>query len=162
MFVKDTQKIVRHDFRKFYRKATRDNIPKRLQDFENDRIIRLFLNKVSDRIATNKAGVHIKRIGYFYVHMIPFKFYTITTNLPYKYQLAFIPTDKSIFKFWGMDFQFSSPLQKKVQAMYKKGHRWLNMIQGVTKIDHFYLGAHNATKRQCKRINRYKKTENVI
>ena len=39
--------------------------------YDNDRIIQLFTKKVAKNIIESKSGVHIKRLGYFYNHRIP-------------------------------------------------------------------------------------------
>lgn len=160
MLVKAEKPIVKQHFKKFYKKATKHNMAGRIHEYVNDRIIRLFLKKVHERLINNRSGVHIKRIGYFYVHMVPFNiFYKKSLN---KYQVAFVPTDKSIFKFWSMDFFFDARIGKRVQERVKNGYRYLNMIKGVTKEDNFYLGANYHALRQYHKILKHKKIHNEI
>lgn len=153
MLAKADRPIVKWDFRSYYKKVTKHERDKRLHEYTNDRIIRLFVKKVVDRIINNRSGVHINRIGYFYVHMIPFKLHIKYNGMPHRYQLAFVPTDRSIFKYWGMDFTFNSALKKAVQKRVKEGYRYLNMIKGVSKVDHFYLGVKGLA------LYQYKKTK---
>ena len=71
-----TLKVLDKDFRNFYRKKTKNNIKKRLHHYDNDRIIRLFLKKVGDKMIENRSGVLINRIGSFFVYKHPFVFRT--------------------------------------------------------------------------------------
>lgn len=152
--------IVKQHFKSFYKRATKANIKGRIHEYVNDRIIRLFMKKVHERLINNRSGVHIKRIGYFYVHMVPFK--VMHGKKLNRYQIAFVPTDRSIFKYWGMDFMFDSTIKKQVQERVKKGYRYLNMIKGVTKVDYFYLGAPKYSLRQYRKILMHKKHNNEI
>ena len=155
MIARPKTTVYGNDFRNFYKRQTVDIKSQRLHDYENDRIIRLFLKKVRDRLINNPAGVHIKRIGYFYVHMIPFNLlWNYKGQKVHKYHPCFVPTDNSVFKFWTMDFHFTRSLVKSIRDRLKNGHRYLNMIKGVTVVDHFYLGANHYSWKQYKRIKK--------
>lgn len=133
-------KVTKNKFRDFYKRSTVDNKKSRIHEHINDRIIRLFIKKLSHKLVNNRSGVHIKRIGYFYVHMIPFDTRWYTSKRIHKFHPTFIPTDKSIFTTWSMDFHFSNHITEKIQSRVKEGYRYLNMINGVTTVDYFYLG----------------------
>ena len=151
MLSKAKQTVLGADFRNYYRKVTAHEKNKRLHEYENDRIIRLFIKKIQERLLTNRSGVHIHRIGYFYVHMLPFNLlWNYKNKKVNKYQLAFIPTDNSIFKYWGMDFHFARKLNKEVQDRIKDGYRYLNMIKGLSRVDHYYLGVNRYSWYQYK------------
>lgn len=155
MLSKANKAVCGAQFRNYYRKATADEKNKRLHEHVNDRIIRLFIKKVKEKIVENRSGVHIHRMGYFYVHMLPFNMmWNYKNQKVYKYQLAFVPTDNSVFKFWGMDFHFGKELNKKLQDRIKNGYRYLNMIKGVTKVDHYYLGVNHYSWQQYKRLKK--------
>ena len=143
------------DFRNYYRKQTADIKDKRLHHYDNDRIIRLFLKKVNENLTENRAGVHINKIGYFFAYKHPFNFHkSVYFNHLKKYMFTFIPTENSIFKFWSMDFKFNRALTKRLSEKVKKGYRYLNMINGVSKKEYMYLGAaYNAI------LNKKKKDE---
>ena len=151
-------KVVDKDFRNYYRQKTANNIPKRLHEYTNDKIIRLFLKKVAEEIVRNRAGVHIDKIGYFYNHMIPFKFtpsFTRKINLK-KYYTTFIPTHDSLFKYWLMDFKFNHNIVKNMNERVDKGVKYLNMINGVSEEDYFYQGVNKSA------LYKLKKQNNVI
>lgn len=152
--------VVKQYFKSFYKRATKHNKEERIHEYVNDRIIRLFLKKVHDRLINNRSGVHIRRIGYFYVHMVPFK-PSLAKRLN-RYQVAFVPTHNSIFKYWSMDFCFDITIRNKVQERIKNGYRYLNMINGVTTSDNFYLGATKYALRQYRKIKMHKKIHNEI
>ena len=135
-------KCVNKDFRNYYRSKTVNIKHKRLHHYENDRIIQLFLKKVSEKLLEYRAGIHIKKIGYFFIYRHPFKFPPSAYKKHLKnYLLTFIPTENSIFKYWSMDFKFVKTLQEKVDKNVKKGYRYLNMINGVSKKEYMYIGA---------------------
>jgi hypothetical protein len=134
-------KCVNVDFRNFYRKETENIKHKRLHHYENDRIIQLFLKKVSEKLLEYRAGIHINRIGYFFVYKHPFRFPPIFRHHLRPYYLTFIPTENSIFKYWSMDFEFNRRLVKQLDDNVKKGYRYLNMINGVSKKEYMYIGA---------------------
>lgn len=134
-------KCVNTDFRNFYRKETAHIKNKRLHHYENDRIIQLFLKKVSEKLIEYRAGIHINKIGYFFVYKHPFKFPPTFRNHLKPYHLTFVPTENSIFKYWCMDFEFNRTLVKKLDTNIKNGFRYLNMINGVSKKEYMYIGA---------------------
>lgn len=142
-----TLKVVNKDFRNFYKKKTADIKNRRLHEYDNDRIIQLFLQKVGEKIVENRAGVHIEKIGYFFVYRHPFKF-PPRLYLPHlkPYMLTFLPTDNSIFKYWSMDFKFNRSLQTKMEQNVKRGYRYLNLMMGVSKKEYMYIGAVRGAK----------------
>lgn len=152
-----TIQCINKDFRDFYKKKTQDAKDRRLHEYENDRIIQLFLQKVSERLVENRAGVHINKIGYFFVYRHPFKF--PPRSLPHlkSYMLTFIPTENSIFKYWSMDFKFDKGLVRKMEENVRKGYRYLNLMMGVTKREYMYLGAVNSAI-----VNKKRRYENDI
>ena len=139
-----TLKVLDKDFRNYYRKRTKDNTKNRLHHYDNDRIIRLFLKKVGDNIIKSRSGVLINRIGYFFVYRHPFIFRTTLRGKHLKrYMPTFIPTENSIFKYWSMDFKFSTKIMEGIDNNIKNGYRYLNLMNGVSKTDYIYLGASN-------------------
>jgi len=56
---------------------------------------------------------------------------------------TFIPTENSIFKYWSMDFKFSTKIMEGIDNNIKNGYRYLNLMNGVSKTDYIYLGASN-------------------
>lgn len=136
-----TIKCIDKDFRNFYRKETVNIKHKRLHEYDNDRIIRLFLKKVSEKLIEYRAGVHINKIGYFFIYRHPFRFPPSYRDHLKTYMPTFVPTEGSIFKYWSMDFKFVQSLQAKLQKNVKKGYRYLNMINGVSKKEYMYIGA---------------------
>lgn len=155
MLSKAKKTVIGADFRNYYKKVTVNEKNKRLHEHENDRIIRLFIKKVQERLVENRSGVHIHRMGYFYVHMLPFNLlWNYKNKKVYKYQLAFIPTDNSIFKHWGMDFHFGRRINKEVQDRIKNGYRYLNMIRGLSRVDDYYLGVNKYSLRQHKLLKK--------
>ncbi len=139
-----TLKVLDKDFRNFYRKKTKNNIKKRLHHYDNDRIIRLFLKKVGDKMIENRSGVLINRIGYFFVYKHPFIFRTrIGMKHLKRYIPTFIPIENSIFKYWSMDFKFSTKIVNGIDNRIKNGYRYLNLMNGINKSDYIYLGASN-------------------
>ena len=137
-------KVLDKDFRNFYRKKTKNNIKKRLHHYDNDRIIRLFLKKVGDKMIENRSGVLINRIGYFFVYKHPFIFRTrIGMKHLKRYIPTFIPIENSIFKYWSMDFKFSTKIVNGIDNRIKNGYRYLNLMNGINKSDYIYLGASN-------------------
>lgn len=142
-----TLKVVNKDFRNFYKKKTADIKNRRLHEYDNDRIIQLFLQKVGEKTVENRAGVHIEKIGYFFVYRHPFKF-PPRLYLPHlkPYMLTFLPTDNSIFKYWSMDFKFNRSLQTKMEQNVKRGYRYLNLMMGVSKKEYMYIGAVRGAK----------------
>ena len=159
MLSKEDKKIYGNGFRDYYKKRTILEKDKRLHEYDNDRIIRLFIKKLKDKIINTPSGVHINRIGYFYVHMIPFNIKWYTIKKIKKYHPTFIPTEASIFKFWTMDFHFSRNLINEIQKRVKDGYRYLNMIKGISRTDYYYLGVNKYSWRQHKKI---KKINNEI
>ena len=139
-----TLKVLDKDFRNFYRKKTKNNIKKRLHHYDNDRIIRLFLKKIGDKMIENRSGVLINRIGYFFVYKHPFVFRTrIGMKHLKRYIPTFIPIENSIFKYWSMDFKFSTKIVNGIDNKIKNGYRYLNLMNGINKSDYIYLGASN-------------------
>ena len=139
-----TLKVLDKDFRNFYRKKTKNNIKKRLHHYDNDRIIRLFLKKIGDKMIENRSGVLINRIGYFFVYKHPFVFRTrIGMKHLKRYIPTFIPIENSIFKYWSMDFKFSTKIVNGIDNRIKNGYRYLNLMNGINKSDYIYLGASN-------------------
>jgi hypothetical protein len=134
-------KCVNKDFRGFYRAKTREIMDKRLHHYDNDRIIQLFLKKIAEKLIESRAGVHVNKIGYFFVYRHPFRFPPSFRRHLKPYMLTFIPTENSIFKYWSMDFHFVRGLEKKLDENVKKGYRYLNMINGVSKKEYMYIGA---------------------
>lgn len=136
-------KCVNKDFRDFYRKETADATHKRLHHYDNDKIIQLFLKKVAEKVIEYRAGVHINKIGYFFVYKHPFNKFPPSLYRKHlkPFMLTFIPTENSIFKYWSMDFKFNRVLREKMEANIKKGYRYLNMINGVSKKEWMYIGA---------------------
>ena len=134
-------KCVNKDFRNFYKKKTADKMHLRLHEYDNDRIIQLFLKKMTEKLIESRAGIHINKIGYFLVYRHPFKF--PPRYLPHlkPFMLTFIPTENSIFKYWSMDFKFNRGLMNRMEAKVKKGYRYLNLMMGVTKKEYMYIGA---------------------
>lgn len=160
MLSKEDKPIVKAFFRNFYKRATAHERDKRIHEHVNDRIIRLFIKKVVERLTNNKSGVHIKRIGYFYIHMTPFNYVTPSVIKSDKYHLAFIPTQKSIFKYWDMSFHFSQPLMQAIRKKIKEGYRYLNMVKGLTNSTYFNIGNNEYAKKQIrikKRVLKNKK-----
>lgn len=135
-------KCVNKDFRNFYRKKTSHILDKRLHEYTNDRIIMLFLKKMTEKLIEYRAGVYIDKIGYFFVYKHPFKF-PPRLYLPHlkPYMLTFIPTENSIFKYWSMDFKFNRSLMHKMEDNVRKGYRYLNLMMGVSKKEYMYIGA---------------------
>ena len=107
--------------------------------------------KLKDKIINTPSGVHINRIGYFYVHMIPFNIKWYTIKKIKKYHPTFIPTEASIFKFWTMDFHFSRNFVNEIQKRVKDGYRYLNMIKGISRTDYYYLGVNKYSLKQKKK-----------
>ena len=139
-----TLKVLDKDFRNFYRKKTKNNIKKRLHHYDNDKIIRLFLKKIGDKMIENRSGVLINRIGYFFVYKHPFVFRTrIGMKHLKRYIPTFIPIENSIFKYWSMDFKFSTKIVNGIDNKIKNGYRYLNLMNGINKSDYIYLGASN-------------------
>jgi len=139
-----TLKVLDKDFRNFYRKKTKNNIKKRLHHYDNDKIIRLFLKKIGDKMIENRSGVLINRIGYFFVYKHPFVFRTrIGMKHLKRYIPTFIPIENSIFKYWSMDFKFSTKIVNGIDNSIKNGYRYLNLMNGINKSDYIYLGASN-------------------
>ena len=139
-----TLKVLDKDFRNFYRKKTKNNIKKRLHHYDNDKIIRLFLKKIGDKMIENRSGVLINRIGYFFVYKHPFIFRTrIGMKHLKRYIPTFIPIENSIFKYWSMDFKFSTKIVNGIDNRIKNGYRYLNLMNGINKSDYIYLGASN-------------------
>lgn len=140
-----TLKCVNKDFRNYYRKVTRGKPKIRYDNYEydNDKIIQLFLKKVADKLVENRAGVHINRIGYFFIYRHPFVF--PPRKIPHlrTYMPTFIPTDGSIFKYWSMDFKFNRSLDDRIQKEVRKGQRYLNMMLGLPTKNTMYIGASN-------------------
>ena len=139
-----TLKVLDKDFRNFYRKKTKNNIKKRLHHYDNDKIIRLFLKKIGDKMIENRSGVLINRIGYFFVYKHPFVFRTrIGMKHLKRYIPTFIPIENSIFKYWSMDFKFSTKIVNGIDNRIKNGYRYLNLMNGINKSDYIYIGASN-------------------
>ena len=139
-----TLKVLDKDFRNFYRKKTKNNIKNRLHHYDNDKIIRLFLKKIGDKMIENRSGVLINRIGYFFVYKHPFVFRTrIGMKHLKRYIPTFIPIENSIFKYWSMDFKFSTKIVNGIDNRIKNGYRYLNLMNGINKSDYIYLGASN-------------------
>ena len=91
MILKNNLKIINKDFRNYYRNVTKNDKKIRLHEYDNDRIIQLFTKKVAKNIIESKSGVHIKRLGYFYNHRIPWIIFPIKTKKhAYKYITSFI------------------------------------------------------------------------
>lgn len=135
-------KTLNKDFRNFYRKQTKDIMHKRLHHYDNDRIMSLFFKKMSEDLVEYRAGIHIKKLGYFFIYKHPFKFPpSAYLNHMKPYYPTFIPTENSVVKYWSMDFKFNRVLVAKIDTYIRKGYRYLNMINGVSKKDYMYLGA---------------------
>lgn len=135
-------KCINKDFRKYYNHKMKDLKHKKIHEYENDKIIQLFLTKMADYLIENRAGILIDKIGYFFVYRHPFKFLpTIGKSHLKPYMLTFIPTEKSIFKYWSMDFKFNRNLRLRMESNIKKGYRYLNLMNGVTKKEYMYIGA---------------------
>lgn len=142
-------KCINKDFRDYYKRRTTDNIKKRLHEYDNDRIIQLFLKKMADYLIEYRAGILINKIGYFFVYKHPFKFApSLTRNHLKPYMLTFIPTESSIFKYWSMDFKFNRSLRQRMETNVKKGYRYLNMMNGASKKEYMYIGAVPSAIRQ--------------
>ena len=150
-------KCTNKDFRNYYKRRTRDIIDQRLHEYVNDRIIMLFLKKIGEKLIEYRAGVHINKIGYFFVYRHPFKFppRVFPPHLR-RYMFTFIPTENSIVKYWSMDFKFNKNLVEKLNENVKKGYRYLNLMMGVTKKEYMYLGAVNSAK-----VNRKKEKDDI-
>ena len=141
MLVYNKLKVNNKDFRNFYKKQTKKDSKNRLHEYDNDKIIRLFLKKVSKYIVEKPSGVHIKNIGYFHVFMIPYERVSRFNGqiLP-RYKLTYTPTDNSYFKYWSMDYQFREKVQNKLTLMISKGYKYYNMVDAVSDIDSYRIG----------------------
>lgn len=140
-------KCINKDFRNFYKKETEDIIDKRLHEYDNDRIIHAFLQKMGEKLITNRSGIFIEKMGYFFVYAHPYKFQPrLGKNHLRPYLLTFIPTRNSIFKYWGMDFKFIRSLEQGLKKNIKKGYRYLNMIKSINGINEFYQGSRTWVK----------------
>lgn len=145
------RRIINKDFRDYYRKRTSKDISKRLHEYDNDRIISLFTKKLAEKVVENKSGVHVKRLGYFYNHRVPWIIFPIKTKKhTYKYVTTFIPTKGSSLKYWSFDFKWQVILVKKLKEKINAGYGYLNMIKGLSKWNGFYLGAPYHSKLQLK------------
>jgi hypothetical protein len=137
-----TLKCINKDFRNYYKKKTANNIKKRLHEYDNDRIIQLFLRKMANYLVEYRAGIFIDKIGYFFVYKHPFKFApSLTRNHLKPYMLTFIPTENSMFRYWSMDFKFNRNLRARMEKNVKSGYRYLNLMNGVSKKEYMYIGA---------------------
>ena len=151
MILKNNLKIINKDFRNYYRNVTKNDKKIRLHEYDNDRIIQLFTKKVAKNIIESKSGVHIKRLGYFYNHRIPWIIFPIKTKKhAYKYITSFIPTDNSILKYWSFDFMFLPSIEKEIKSKIKNGYGYLNMVKGLSKTNNYYLGAPYRSRLQSK------------
>lgn len=131
------------DFRNYYKRRTADNMEGRLHEYVNDRILKLFIKKVADRLVNYRAGVNIKRIGYFFIFRRPFDFYRRETKRfkhLKKYMPAFIPTTRSIFRYYSIDHEFHHKIYKRLNERVNQGYRYLNMIKGVGNKRYIYQG----------------------
>lgn len=134
-------KVNNKDFRNFYKRETKSNVKGRLHEYTNDKIIRLFLNKVANYIVEHPAGVYIDRIGYFHVYMIPYERVSrFNGKINPRYKLTFVPTDRSIFRYWSMDYQFRNKIVNNFNKKIKDGYRYLNLSDSVSNIDPYIIG----------------------
>lgn len=138
----DYLKPIDTDFRNYYKSVTRDNIKDRLHHYDNDRIIRLFINKLTEKLLENRSGVLVKRIGYFFIYRHPFLNFTpsLWRNHLKPYMITFLPTDDSIFKYWMIDFRVNRTIVKKLSENVKKGYRYLNLMHSMISNENINLG----------------------
>ncbi|MDR1019037.1 MAG: hypothetical protein LBM02_10105 [Lachnospiraceae bacterium] len=146
-------------FRDFYKRKTKHEIDTRLHEYVNDRIIGAFMKKLEDRLINTPSGVHISRMGYFYVHMVPFNVKNYTFRRVGRYYLTFIATYGSIFKYWTMDYHFSSEINSKMRKRLKEGYRYLNMMRGLSSADYFHVGVYKRSWQQHQRYKRVYKAK---
>lgn len=92
---------------------------------------------IGDNMVKRDAGVLIKGLGYFFNWMMPYK------KFPYKYMqgqdrsfyknhhteqrlytLIFLPKEKSCFKDWSLDLQFSEKIKQGVKDRLLSGFRY--------------------------------------
>lgn len=134
-------KVNNKDFRNFYKKETKDNVSKRLHEYDNDRIIKLFLQKTAKYLIEKPSGVHINKFGYFHVYMIPYERVSrYDGSVQPRYKLTFTPTDYSPFRYWTMDYQFREDLTKKLNKKISQGYKYYNMADAVSNIDPYAIG----------------------
>lgn len=134
-------KVNNKDFRDFYKKETKKNIKGRLHEYDNDKIIKLFLKKTADYLIEKPAGVHLKNIGYFHVFMIPYERVSrYDGSIQPRYKLTFTPTDKSYFKYWSMDYQFREKLDTRLKNKIKSGYKYYNLANAVSNINPYKIG----------------------
>ncbi len=134
-------KVNNKDFRNFYKKETKDDIKNRLHEYVNDKIIKKFLSKTAKYLIEKPSGVHIKNIGYFHVYMIPYERVSkYNGSIQPRYKLTFVPTDKSYFKYWSMDYQFKEKLEAQLKEKINEGYKYYNMANAVSNINPYSIG----------------------
>lgn len=134
----------RDDFSRSYTAYMRkeDIYHRRLTKTQIMRIIKVFIEKLGNHIVESRAGVLVKRIGYFCVYRHPFIFApSLTRHHLRNYRIIHITNHNCIFRYYMMDYKFSNHLQKRVDKKVKEGQRYLNMMMGVTSMEDMYLGA---------------------
>ena len=141
-------KVKNKDFRNFYKKETKDIKHKRIHEYDNDKIIGLFLKKVGENIVNKPSGVLIQNIGYFHIYMIPYERVSrYGLGILSRYKITFTPTDKSIFRNWSMDYHFSEVITKKLKKKLKEGYKYYNSILDICDIDSYGIGKPVKTKK---------------
>lgn len=111
-----------------------DYISKRHEVYK---VVARIFKKIRDHMIDHPSGVHMEGIGYFFVFMVPFH-RTFTYKGLREYQGTFVPTYGSKIKNWCFDFALSKKIFKGVRKRVRSGHRYLNMINGVSR-NHYIL-----------------------
>ena len=57
-----------------------------------------------------------------------------------RYKLTFVPTDKSYFKYWSMDYQFKEKLEAQLKEKINEGYKYYNMANAVSNINPYSIG----------------------
>ena len=116
--------------------------PEKFEDYISKKpkvytIVSRIFRKIRDHMINHPSGVHMEGMGYFFVFMVPFH-RTFTYRGLREYQGTFVPTYGSKIKNWCFDFALSKQIFKGVRKRVRAGHRYLNMINGVSR-NHYIL-----------------------
>lgn len=123
----------------------------RVKDRENlRRMIKTICKHIGREVVECRGGVHVRRLGYFFIWKIPRKM-TYTTQVRggnlkenfnyhsehYMYSPIFLPSldNKNTLKDWSMDNAFSASIKQGVKRKIKSGFNYKIYPFSITKFN---------------------------
>lgn len=131
-----------YEFVKFYREYISSLSKPKNKRISSTGLIQLCVSEifkhVADDLVNNKAGVVLRRIGYFGIWRVPeisilptsYRYIELNEHSEgYQYVIDFFPesTSNKLMSIWRMDRMFNNSLKKRISKKLKSGFKYSNL-----------------------------------